>query len=58
MIEQYINVMHMVLAHYIMEYLRTSINEWHLGYTTHYEHVFMGLLVSNVSSIKITLTNI
>ena len=29
-------------------YFKTLINEKHLGHTGHYEHVFMGTVVSNV----------
>ena len=40
MMGKYINIVHMVLRHYIKDYLRTFINEYHLGYITAYEHVF------------------
>ena len=48
--EHYMNIMNMFFGGGTLHQgdLKTFVNEKHLGHTKHYEHVFMGMLVSNI----------
>ena len=47
-VEHYRNIMNMFVGTLYQGDFKTLINDKHLGHTEHYEHVFIGTLVSNV----------
>ena len=55
--EHYMNIVNIVVGTLCQGYF-TKILLKHLGHTECIEHVFMGMLVSNSLSVKITLANL